>query len=306
MYPDLYSLIHDVIGIEMPYLMYVKTFGYFLSLAIISTFILFYLDVKRNERVGIIKIVLLNRKNFMPSEKLPFVVLITIISALLGGKFFDILENFQKITWDNYFTIIAKSGYAYYGGLILGFVGGWLTCLRLNLPFSRLLDSLSPYLMLGYAVGRMGCHLSGDGDWGIPNPMAVPNWWFLPHFLWAYDYPNNAIESGFLIENCSGKYCYHLDPSVFPTSLYEPIIALIFSFVLYYLKPKFIEVSGIIFCFFLLFMGIERFFIEFIRINPLHKMSNILLSQAQYISILIVLISIFIMAYFLLKQKMKV
>lgn len=65
---------------------------------------------------------------------------------------------------------------------------------------------------------------SGDGDWGIAAA-AQPEWWFLPDWLWSYDYPNNVAQDGVEMAGCEYTYCRRLEPAVYPTSVYETIMA---------------------------------------------------------------------------------
>ena len=60
----------------------------------------------------------------------------------------------------------------------------------------------TPSLILAYGIGRAGCHFSGDGDWGIVASNQ-PDWWFLPDWMWSYNYPNNVINEGIPIPGCS-------------------------------------------------------------------------------------------------------
>ena len=87
-------------------------------------------------------------------------------------------------------------------------------------------DVMAAPLMLAYGIGRIGCHMSGDGDWGVQNLNQKPVWIesFLPDWIWGYTYPNNVIRAGGANEICSdplGIYCYELANPVYPTAVYE-------------------------------------------------------------------------------------
>ena len=72
------------------------------------------------------------------------------------------------------------------------------------MPFLRLADATAPGLLLAYGIGRIGCHVSGDGDWGIPNTLPKPGWLsWAPDWIWAYAYPNNVNRVGIRIPNNS-------------------------------------------------------------------------------------------------------
>ena len=84
-------------------------------------------------------------------------------------------------------------GLTIYGGLIVGGIAVYVFARRNNMNFLRLADATSPGLLLAYGIGRMGCQISGDGDWGIPNPFPKPGWLsWAPDWVWAYAYPNNV------------------------------------------------------------------------------------------------------------------
>lgn len=123
-------------------------------------------------------------------------------------------------------------------------------------------------ILLGYAVGRIGCQLSGDGDWGI-EAAAIPDWWFLPDWLWSYNYPNNVNNDGVLLSQCdpeafraariSGlssedsclkscgmRYCFELKPGVYPTPIYETLFGLMACALLWFNKHRF-KIPGTIF-----------------------------------------------------------
>jgi prolipoprotein diacylglyceryltransferase len=91
---------------------------------------------------------------------------------------------------------------------------------------------MAPTMMFAYAFGRIGCQISGDGDWGIPNTHPKPFSW-MPDWLWAYSYPHNVIGEGKPIAGCDGPYCNELFPAVYPTPLYEIIACFILFAVLW-------------------------------------------------------------------------
>ena len=131
----------------------------------------------------------------------------------------------------------------------------------------------------------MGCHFSGDGDWGIlSNMQTKPN--FIPEWIWGYNFPHNVIEAGQQIEGCIGMYCKELPYFVHPTSLYEALFGILAFLFLYKIK-QYITIPGILFCIYLILNGIERFLIEFIRVTEKYKIIGLELTQAQIIGIMI-------------------
>ena len=178
--------------------------------------------------------------------------------------------------------------------------------LKYKIKILDLCDSAAPSLMLAYGIGRIGCQMSGDGDWGIVNLNSKPEWLsFLPDWMWSYTFPHNVINAGAPMADCGEKfwypYCYELLQPVWPTAFYETVLSvLIFSF-LWYIRKK-IRISGILFCIYLGLNGIERFFIEKIRVNTEY---NILggITQAEIISTLLIIISV--VGYFILSKMNK-
>ncbi|MDG2059208.1 MAG: prolipoprotein diacylglyceryl transferase, partial [Flavobacteriales bacterium] len=168
-----------------------------------------------------------------------------------------------------------------------------------NIKLEHLVDVFAPVLILAYGIGRMGCHFSGDGDWGIVNTASKPDWMsFLPDWMWSYNYPNNVINAGELIPGCEGNFCHQLAENVYPTPFYEIIMAgLIFMF-LWNIRKK-IKIAGVLFCIYLILNGVERFLIEKIRIN--HDMIGEQ-TQAEIISFSLILIGI-VGIYFLNKRE---
>ena len=159
-------------------------------------------------------------------------------------------------------------------------------------------DSVAPALMLAYAIGRIGCQLSGDGCWGIPNILPKPHWLaFLPDWMWAFNFPHNVINHGILIPGCVGNFCRALDQPVFPTSFYETVICTVFFLILWSLRKK-LSTPGLLFSIYLLLNGIERFFIELIRVNIKYNFIGIQATQAQLIAVILIITGFTGIVYF--------
>jgi phosphatidylglycerol---prolipoprotein diacylglyceryl transferase len=207
------------------------------------------------------------------------------IFCLIGIKTFGILEvDFQNKT---FYEIFNESGTNFLGGLTGGLLAGFIFCRIYKVPLHNLLDSVAPILMIGYTIGRLGCHISGDGCWGITNSFVKPSWLIIPDWLWSYSYPHNVVDKGIDISNFEGKYKMILESPVFPTSLYEAIFGIIMFIVLLQLRKKYTQ-PYVVFMLYVLSMGIERFIIEFIRVNTKYSFLGLNLSQAQYISLLMI------------------
>jgi prolipoprotein diacylglyceryltransferase len=159
-------------------------------------------------------------------------------------------------------------------------------------------DSAAAPLMIGYAIGRIGCHMSGDGDWGIVNNLEKPKFMnFLPDWFWKYNYPHNVISDGVPIPGCEGKHCYMLAEAVFPTPLYESIACILLFFILWMLRKKFTK-AGMFFSFYILLNGIERLLIEQIRVNTKYQLGSYSITQAEIIATAFILLGSYGIYYF--------
>lgn len=201
----------------------------------------------------------------MPHQRVPDFTVMAAIAGLIGAKIFHNLENWNDFKQDPWGSLISFSGLTFYGGLIVAAVVIINYARKKQINVWHLVDSAAPALMLSYGVGRMGCQFSGDGDWGIVNTHPNPFAW-LPDWAWAYRYPHNVINEGIPIPGCEGKYCHMLELPVYPTPLYEIIACLILFGILWGIRKR-ISTPGVIFGIYLVMNGIERFFIEKIRVN---------------------------------------
>ncbi len=246
-----------------------------------------------------------------PSDRVGDIIIIAAISGVVGAKLFAIFENINTIDFSQ---LLTGSGLAIYGGLIGGIIGVSIYIRILNLPLLHVMDAAAPSLILAMGTGRLGCHFSGDGDWGIVAAQQ-PDWWFLPDWLWSWDYPRNVSE-GFTNENilthpnpnvpegvastsgnitrapidCDGcKYSWKLGAKVYPTSIYE-FVTYTATFGLLWAIRKKVTIPGMLFCLYLILYGIERWAIEKIRVNDIFMWG---LTQAEFISLVFVSIGIF-------------
>jgi prolipoprotein diacylglyceryltransferase len=109
-------------------------------------------------------------------------------------------------------------------------------------------------------------------------------------------------EVGVLIQGCEGKYCYELPNPVFPTPIYETLAALLLFGILWSIRKK-IKTPGLLFSIYLIFNGMERFFIEKIRVNTVYHIGSFEITQAEIISTVLFLVGSFGVIYFSLKNK---
>jgi prolipoprotein diacylglyceryltransferase len=125
-----------------------------------------------------------------------------------------------------------------------------------------------------------------------------PTWLsWLPDWAWSSSYPHNAVREGVPIPGCAGPNCTMLAIPVFPTSLYESVISLIFFTVLWISRKK-ILAPVTLFGLFLVFNGIERFLIEKIRVNNRFELLGLHLTQAELISFFLFILGIATIFYY--------
>ena len=228
----------------------------------------------------------------LPSDRVGDITMTAAFGGLVGAKLFHVLEYWDDFVQDPIGMFFSGSGLTMYGGLIVGAVTVLWFARRHRIPLLELCDAAAPGLMLAYGTGRLGCQLSGDGDWGIVNPFTKPDWLsFLPDWCWSFTYPNNVVGEGLPIAGCEGKYCYQLAQGVFPTPLYEAVACILLFFVLWSMRKR-IAAPGRIFSTYLLFNGIERFLVELIRVNSKYHLGGFSFTQAQLISTLLIVIGI--------------
>jgi phosphatidylglycerol---prolipoprotein diacylglyceryl transferase len=230
----------------------------------------------------------------LPHQRIGDITILAAISGLVGARLFSIIEseeNLKAFFKDPLDQLLSGSGLAIYGGLILAFIAVYSYVKRKGMKPIHVMDAAAPALMMGYAVGRLGCQFSGDGDWGIPTMSAPPSWWFLPDWAWSYTYPHNVLNEGVQIEGCLWQYCHQLAEGVYPTPIYETFFSLIIFGILWALRKR-IRIPGMIFFLYVFLNGVERFFIEKIRTNPDIEIFGIHATQAEYVSFLLIITGI--------------
>lgn len=202
------------------------------------------------------------------------------ISGIAGSRVYDILDNFSAYMHDPSAMIFSGSGFVWYGGLFGGLAATYLVSRYYGIKFLTTTDMAAPALALGQAFGRIGCQLSGDGDWGLPSnlpwamsyPRAIVGW--DPQHVLALG-PNHTLVSA-----CqTAAQCAQV--RVHPAPIYETILYIGVFAVLWLLRKR-NRIDGRLFYGYLMLAGASRFVVEFVRINPRVLMG---LSEAQLIAI---------------------
>ena len=228
---------------------------------------------------------------FHPYQLVPDITVVSAISGILGAKIFALFEGEQ--TWSSFMrdpvkAFFSGSGLAIYGGLIVAFITVYIYVRKKGLKPIHVMDIVAPALILGYAVGRIGCQLSGDGDWGVVNHLPKPGWFFLPDSWWAYTYPHNILNDGVQIADCTYRHCMQLPEPVYPTPLWEALMGLAIFGILWAIRKR-VKIAGMLFFIYCIFNGVERFFIEKIRVNEKIHIGSLSMTQAEIISLLVFL-----------------
>tara|TARA_B110000879_G_scaffold206452_1_gene288470 strand:- start:1397 stop:2545 length:1149 start_codon:yes stop_codon:yes gene_type:complete len=236
-----------------------------------------------------------------PQELTANLLLISAGAGLFGAKIFHQLENWDTFIADPMGQLLSGGGLTFYGGLICGAAAVIIYVKQYGIKTGIIADAMAAPLMLAYGIGRIGCHTSGDGDWGIVNLNSKPDFLqFLPDWMWAYTYPNNVIRAGERMAECTDPlsvYCYELANPVYPTAVYEAIMGIILFTIIWKLRNSFSK-PGMLFSLYLVFNGLERFSIEKIRIN--NELYNGL-TQAEMISAGLVVLGLSL--FFWLKNR---
>ena len=179
----------------------------------------------------------LKRRGFV-SDVAGTIAIAAAASGIVGAKIYAALLD-GEITLDELFS---TGGLVWYGGLIGGCLGVFIVVHLSPNPTLAVIDIIGPTLLLGYGIGRIGCLLAGDGDYGPPSDLP-----------WAMAFPNGTVPT---------------DVPVHPTPIYETLISFTFFGILWSQRRKLEDISGVLFGSSLILLGVERFIAEFWRITP--------------------------------------
>ena len=108
-----------------------------------------------------------------PHDRVGDIVIYAAIAGFLGAKIFHNLENWKDFQENPIEALLSFSGLTFYGGLICGTAAVIYYARKHTISIRHLADAIAPALLMAYAVGRIGCQVAGDGDWGILNSAYV-------------------------------------------------------------------------------------------------------------------------------------
>jgi phosphatidylglycerol:prolipoprotein diacylglycerol transferase len=166
-------------------------------------------------------------------------VFAALIGGLVGSRLDYLLQNWDKVSGDLVGNLFSGSGLVWFGGAVGGALGVVLWARWRGFLGWQLFDTAAAPLAIGYAIGRVGCQLSGDGDYGIHSTLP-----------WAMSYPDGTVPT---------------TDTVHPTPVYETLAMGLTAVVLWRLRDRL--PLGVLFGLYLVISGIERFLVEFIRRN---------------------------------------
>jgi len=188
------------------------------------------------------------------------------LAGIVGARLYHALESPAEFFADPKAFIFTRFGFAWFGGFLGGFAALLALARRERIPTFTFLDACSPAACVGYAIGRIGCLLSGDGDYGIPTNLP-----------WGMSFPNGVVPT---------------TERVHPTPLYEFFAWMLIAYMLWRMGAMLFrdeKPPGLVFGGYLILTGIVRFLVEIIRLNP---RSFLGMSNAQTASVVSVLLGI--------------
>lgn len=201
-----------------------QTFGLMFALSFVAAAYLIY---RRLKEIG------------KPSDWAYEIIFAALVGGLVGARAYFIAENWSDVKDDLLGNIFSGSGLVWYGGLAGGALGVIIWAWLRDFLKVALLDLLAPALAAGYAVGRVGCQLSGDGDYGVKSDLP-----------WAMSYPDGTEPTKDLVH---------------PAPVYEALAMGLAAWLLWYLRKRL--PAGGLFALYLVLAGVERLLVEFIRLN---------------------------------------
>jgi phosphatidylglycerol:prolipoprotein diacylglycerol transferase len=166
-------------------------------------------------------------------------VFAALVGGLLGARLYWLLGHTDALRDDVLGSVFGGTGLVWYGGALGGAAGVLLWAYRKGMFNLQLLDICSPALAMGYAVGRIGCQISGDGDYGTSTDLP-----------WGMAYPHGVVPTSDVVH---------------PTPIYETLTMGLVAWALWRARDAFRP--GVLFAFYLVFAGTERLLVEFVRRN---------------------------------------
>jgi phosphatidylglycerol:prolipoprotein diacylglycerol transferase len=218
------------------------------------------------------------RRGFDP-EYSSSIVISAAVAGIAGSRIYAILDDLPTYLADPKSMIFSGSGFVFYGGMIGGILGAYIVSRWYRISFAATMDMCAPALAIGQAIGRIGCQLAGDGDWGLPSTLP-----------WAMSYPKAIVgwnsESVLKLDDHYRLVSGYFDGvRVHPAPIYETFLYLGVFAILWSMRKR--APAGHLIFWYLVLAGAARFIVEFVRINPrvFHG-----LSEAQLIALAMIVL----------------
>ncbi len=279
-----------------------------------------------------------------PHDRVGDMVIYAAIFGFAGAKLFDILEapssffrSLQEVREGKQdASSLIFSGLTFYGGLIVATIAIIYYARKNKIGVIHLADAIAPAMMLAYALGRIGCQVAGDGDWGIVNSafvssadghaisatseqftIAVQNnaEYIARKFGSIENLQHHSVHSFLGLPNWVFGYTYPHNVvgdgvnligckgahcSYLPMPVFPTplyeMIACGILFLVLWNLRKKLKVPGQMAGIYLIFNGAERFMIEKIRVNATYNIAGMKITQAEIISFLLVIAGIVLLA----------
>lgn len=184
-----------------------------------------------------------------------------LVGGVIGARAYYVIQNYSQVEHNLLGSVFSGSGLVWYGGAIGGAIGvvGWMYWRKVI--ELRMFDMCATALALGYAIGRIGCQVSGDGDYGIRSNLP-----------WAMGYPHGTLPTPPGVK-------------VQPTPIYETVTMCLLAWALWQLRDR--VRPGVVFALYLVFSGLERFLVEFIRRNK-EVLAGLTAPQLESIALMVI------------------
>lgn len=299
-YPKITDWLTDVFHINLSWLP-IQSYGFFVACGFMAAAFVVGREIKRREQLGWMPGLRYRSDGSVEwtSDLVGDMVIICAVFGILGASFFNYLESpgayAEVFNHPSLFTVIGAlfSGLSVYGGMICAGIVLLLFSWRKGIKIPHMFDALGMCFILAVGIGRLGCQVSGDGDWGIANTTPKPA--LVPEFLWASHYAHNIANEGVPIAGCHEQCCMTLPIPVYPTPIYEFFECVLIFFVLYLLRKSLTNKPGMLFFVFAVLTGVQRYTIEQIRFISDRELTYILghgFRQAELISMAMVVTGI--------------
>jgi phosphatidylglycerol:prolipoprotein diacylglycerol transferase len=228
-----------------PFIIY--GYGFMLSMTFVVASVLLFWELKRRN---------------MDTTLVGPATTLAVVFGIIGSKVFDAFDSWDRFIRNPVQFVTNSAGLTFLGGFIFATTAIFIFLYLNRVPILRFCDATCPGMELGYGVARIGCQLSGDGDYGIPTELSI-----------GMPYPHGTVPT---LQN------------VHPTPVYETLGACLIFLVLWSLRKR-NKPDGWLFAWYLLLSGAARFLVETIRINKRWVFG---LSQSQAISVVLMIIGV--------------